>query len=364
MNADRFALRRDKLVQRLKATGTGALLVSDETNVRYLTGFTGDSSFLLFDGKHCIFISDGRYTTQIRQECPGLETYIRLPAELPHAAVANVVNRCGCRSLAVEASMSLGFAEKLKEGVKVLELRVSDGLVEELRQIKDAGEVAEIRRAIRLAERGFEVLRAELRGDLPETAVANNLEHSLREFGARGCSFPPIVAAGPRSALPHGRPSPELVSSGEFVLVDWGAVAPSGYVSDLTRVLAITKISPKLERVYGVVLKAQLAAIAAIRPGVRSRDVDAVARRVIDDAGFGKRFTHGLGHGIGLEVHEGPRLNAATETPLRPGMVVTVEPGVYIEGWGGVRIEDDVLVTRSGCEVLTSVPKELARIDG
>jgi Xaa-Pro aminopeptidase len=361
MGSDRHAARRQKLLSRLKADQVPALLVSNETNVTYLTGFTGDSSYLLISPDICLIISDGRYTTQLRQECPGLATSIRPPAESIVSAVAKVVRQAKIARLGVEAdSLSMSQGEKLQEGSKNLELQSTSGLVEELRQIKDAGEVAEIREAIRLAEKGFDVLRAELRGELTESQVAHNLEHTLRNFGAAGCSFPPIVAVGPRAALPHARPTEARISDDDFVLVDWGATARSGYKSDLTRILVTTKISPKLERVYGVVLKAQLAAIRAIRPGARGCDVDAVARRVIEDAGFGKHFTHSLGHGIGLNIHEGPRLSAASAAPLKAGMVITVEPGIYIEGWGGVRIEDDVLVTRSGCEVLTTVPKDLA----
>jgi len=363
MGSDRYSSRRQKLVSRLKGASAPALLISNETNVTWLTGFTGDSSYLLLGPDICLIISDGRYTTQLRQECPGLKAYIRPPAEAIIAATCKVVKQAKLQKLGVEAdTLSLAQAEKLRSEVKSLELVPTSGLVEELRQIKDSEEIAEIREAIRLAEKGFDVLRAELRGEQTEAEVAHNLEHTLRKFGATGCSFPPIIAVGPRAALPHARPTDVRISEDDFVLVDWGASTRSGYKSDLTRILATAKISPKLERVYGVVLKAQLAAIRAIRPGARGCDIDAVARRVIDDAGFGKHFTHSLGHGIGLNIHEGPRLSAASDAPLKAGMVVTVEPGIYIEGWGGVRIEDDVLVTRSGCEVLTSVPKDLANI--
>jgi Xaa-Pro aminopeptidase len=230
-------------------------------------------------------------------------------------------------------------------------------MVEELRQVKDADEVAEIRTAIRQAEKGFEVLRAQLTGEMTELQAAQLLEQAMRQFGATVAAFPPIVAVGPRAALPHARPTTGRISGADFVLVDWGATAASGYRSDLTRILVTGKISPKLEKVYGVVLKAQQAGIKAIRPGARCCDVDAAARRVIEEAGFGKQFSHGLGHGIGLNIHEAPRFSAAFETPLKPGMVVTVEPGIYIESWGGVRIEDDCLVTRHGAEVLTNLPK-------
>jgi Xaa-Pro aminopeptidase len=364
MDADRHPARRQKLLARLKAAAVPALLVSNETNVTYLTGFTGDSSYLLIGSDVCLLITDGRYTTQVRQECPGLDVHIRPPSESIADAAEKLVKRANLPSLGLEGNnLSAEAAEKFRSGLKRTELVLTSGLVEELRQIKDAGEIAEIRTAIRQAERGFEVLRAELRGDLTELQVAHNLEHALRHFGALGCSFAPIVAVGPRAALPHARPTGALISSGDFVLVDWGATAPSGYRSDLTRVLATAKISPKLERVYRVVLKAQQAALKVIRPGIAACAVDAAARQVIEEAGFARQFTHSLGHGIGLDVHEKPRLGAASKAPLQTGMIVTVEPGIYLEGWGGVRIEDDVLVTRSGCEVLTSAPRDLAYLN-
>jgi Xaa-Pro aminopeptidase len=252
--------------------------------------------------------------------------------------------------------------EKLKSEVAGLEICPTTGAVENLRQIKDADEISEIRKAIYQAEKGFEVLRAQLRPEMTELQAAHILEQAMRDFGATGAAFPPIIAVGPRAALPHARPTPGRISESEFVLIDWGATAASGYKSDLTRILVTGKLLPKLEKVYGVVLKAQRAAIKAIRPGARCRDIDAVGRRVIEAAGFGRQFNHGLGHGIGLNVHETPRLSAASDAELQPGMIVTVEPGIYLEGWGGVRIEDDCLVTRQGCEVLTSVPKELEQL--
>jgi Xaa-Pro aminopeptidase len=192
-----------------------------------------------------------------------------------------------------------------------------------------------------------------------ELRVAHELEHAMRRFGALRASFEPIVAAGPRAALPHARATGAPAQGGGFVLVDWGASDVSGYKSDLTRVLPTDKISPKLAKIYRVVLKAQRRGIESVRPGARCADIDAAARAVIVQAGFGKRFGHGLGHGIGLEIHEGPRLNPRSEDTLAPGMVITIEPGIYLPGWGGVRIEDDVLVTRDGFELLSTLPREL-----
>jgi Xaa-Pro aminopeptidase len=195
-----------------------------------------------------------------------------------------------------------------------------------------------------------------LRPEKTEKEVADELEHQIRLYGGKACSFPPIVAVGARAALPHARPTDQKIGAGDFVLVDWGADA-GPYKSDLTRVLVTGKIPPKLERIYRVVLSAQDAAIAQIRPGLACHEIDQVARAVITKAGFGANFGHGLGHGIGLEIHEAPRLAAADHLKLEAGMVVTVEPGIYLPAWGGVRIEDDVLVTKGGCQVLTTLPK-------
>ena len=254
--------------------------------------------------------------------------------------------------------MTVALGESL-HGKVPGELVSTSGLVEQLREIKDKEEVEEIRQAVKIASKAFAAVRATLRPEQTEKEVADELEAQVRRHGGQCTSFTPIVGVGKRGALPHGRPLPNVhIRDDEFVLIDWGARGRQ-YVSDLTRILVTGRISPKLERVYGVVLKAQLAAIEAIRPGALMKDVDAAARNVIAKAGFGDKFGHSLGHGIGLQVHEQPRLAVDQDRPLKAGMVVTVEPGIYLPDWGGVRIEDDVLVTKSGHEVLSSVPKQL-----
>ncbi len=351
--------RREKLERLLAKTGVDAMLVTSFTNVTYLTGFTGDDSYLLVGKKSAIVISDPRYTTQLQEECGSLERHIRPPGVEMVSAVAEVLTAGKVRRLAIEGnSMSVSLRERLAAVAPSVEWVTTAGAVESLRQVKDRGEVGEIRRAITQAERAFAILRASLRPERTEKEVADELEHNLRQLGAKGSSFPPIVAVGPRAALPHARPTAQKIGESDFVLVDWGA-DDRLYKSDLTRVLVTGKISPKLERIYGVVLKAQVLAIDAIRPGVTAHDVDSVARGHIEKEGFGRNFGHGLGHGIGLEIHEAPRLARNNHEPLKAGMVVTVEPGIYLPGWGGVRIEDDVLVTKTGHEVLTSVPKSL-----
>ena len=356
--ADRFAQRRDKLRKLIRKAGADALLVTDFTNVTYLTGFTGDDSYLLVTLAGEVMISDSRYTIQLEEECPGLELEIRSSGTRMIDSVAQVVTTAKAKKLGIEAStMSVALHEALSAALDTVELVSTKELVEELRVVKDREEIEAIRRAAVLARRGFDVLRATLTGEKSEKQVAAELEHQLRLFGAKGCSFPPIIAAGARAALPHARPTDQKIGESDFVLIDWGA-NEGLYVSDLTRILVTGKISPKLERIYGVVLNAQMAAIEAIRPGITCEEVDQVARSIIAKAGSEKNFGHGLGHGIGLQIHEAPRLAPGQSVELKPGMIVTVEPGIYLSGWGGVRIEDDVLVTRTGYEVLSDVPKQ------
>lgn len=356
---DRFHARRGNLRKLFRKTGAPAMLVTSFTNVSYLTGFTGDDSFLFLGAKEDILISDPRYTIQLEEECPDLKVHIRSPGTPMLDATAAVATAAKAGTVAIEGdSLTVSQLGQLGEKAPKVRWEATSGLVEELRETKDKFEIDEIREAARQAERAFAVLRATLRPESSEKQIADDLEHQMRLFGAKAAAFPSIIAVGPRAALPHARPTDAKIGEGDFVLVDWGATARQ-YKSDLTRVLVTGKLSPKLERVYGVVLAAQEQAIAAIRPGITGREVDQVARRVISDAGFGKQFNHGLGHGLGIDIHEAPRLNSIHDQPLRTGMVITVEPGIYFPGWGGVRIEDDILVTKTGHEVLTHVPKKL-----
>ncbi|MBI1901722.1 MAG: aminopeptidase P family protein [Planctomycetia bacterium] len=352
------ASRRDKLKKALKKQGLPGLLVTGDSNVVYLTGFTGGDSFLLLTDRDELLISDFRYLTQIEEECPGLRTDIRRaggPTMAEQTAAA--INRLGTANLGVEAgSLTLELRDSIAAHLKAVSLVSTTGVVEELRKVKDKVEIAAIRRAIALAEKAFTIVRATLRGDLTEKQVADDIEFQVRRLGGRSCSFTPIVAAGPRAALPHARSTTQPLDGAGFVLIDWGA-DEGLYKSDLTRVLVTGRIPPKLERVYGVVFTAQQRAIAAVRPGATGEEVDAAARAVIAKAGFGQNFGHGTGHGVGLDIHESPRLGPKHKDVLKAGMVITIEPGIYVPGQLGVRIEDDVLVTRSGGEVLTSVPK-------
>jgi Xaa-Pro aminopeptidase len=287
-----------------------------------------------------------------------------------------VLTKLGCRNVGFEsATVTVDELETLKSLAPAINWKPGRDRVENLRMVKDEFEVNEIRQAIVIAERAFEAFRALLRPEDREKDLADALDGYLRHAGAACSSFPPIIAANERAALPHCPPTDRAVGRGGLLLVDWGASGPRGYKSDLTRVLDTRKTStfaqdrtgtnedctdPQLERVYEVVLQARQRALDVVRPGVQGQMVDSAARAAIAEAGYGDYFGHGLGHGIGLQVHEGPAVRPSSETILVPGMVVTIEPGIYLPGWGGVRIEDDILVTPDGYEVLTRVPRELA----
>jgi Xaa-Pro aminopeptidase len=304
-------------------------------------------------------ITDPRYTTQLGEECPGLPLEIREPGVSMLAGTTKVIKNAKIQRLGLEGnSATLSLQQSLTKELPKCEIVATESLVERLRIVKDTKEIDATRVACLQARRAYDVVRASITPNMTELEVAAELEYQARRFGAKCLSFPAIVAVGPRAALPHARPTSRKLGESDFTLVDWG-VNSGLYMSDLTRIIVTGKISPKLRKIYGVVLKAQLAAIDAIRPGMTCEEVDAVARRIITRAGFGKQFGHGLGHGTGLEIHEAPRLAVGQKTVLQPGMIVTVEPGIYVPDWGGVRIEDDILVTRSGHEVLTDVPKQL-----
>ena len=360
ISAGRYETRREKLKRVVKKQALAGLLVTSPVNVRYLTGFTGDSTWLLIGPEVEMLLSDGRFTVQLQEECPDVAAEIRPVSLTLLQAARKLLTAQGLKKCGFEGqALSYAQAVQLQEGVTSCQWKSVSGLIEELRAIKDADEIAEIRLAIRQAEKGFDLTRATLTGDMTELEVAHTLEAGMRRFGATGASFEIIAAVGERAAKPHARPGQVRCEESPWMLIDWGARTAGGYVSDLTRMILTGSISAKLQRMYEVVLQAQQQAIAAIAPGVAAREVDRAARGVIEAAGIGPHFNHSLGHGIGLEVHEAIRLGTSSDDVLKPGMVVTVEPGVYFPGWGGIRIEDDVLVTRDGYEVLSSWPTDL-----
>ena len=363
--SDRFSLRRSRLLALMEKKGLKSMLVTNFINVTYLTGFTGDDSYLWLEPERAILLSDSRYALQINDETTAIEGMMRRRGERMAGALSRLIARLYGKKkppvLGVEAeSMTLRLAEQIGEAVPALDLLPVSSLVESLREIKDRTEIAAIRRSIHCAVAGFEAVRRELDAEMSETDVRDRLEYQMRLAGADDRGFPTIAAVGDRAALPHAVPvRTHKVGDGELLLIDWGAKKEL-YVSDLTRVLITgRRPSRKLKKIYDIVLAAQKAAIQTMRPGAIAEQVDAAAREVIDQAGYGKAFGHGLGHGLGLVVHDRGGLSVGNKTVLRPGMVLTVEPGIYEPGWGGVRIEDDLLVTRDGAKILSAgFPKE------
>jgi Xaa-Pro aminopeptidase len=360
MKHDRYAARRSRLSSAVKKAGVEALLVAHPQNVTYLTGFTGDSSHLVIGSARTLLISDSRFETQLDDECPGLDRTIRTAKIQQVDFLVQTLAGLKLKKLGFESDhTSVATHSTLTSKLSGLELVPQSDLVEALRQVKDSREIDAIRRAVAQAERGLAAMLASVLPEMTERQAAHDLEHAMRRFGALRAAFEPILAVGPQSALPHYRAGEHRLNESPFVLIDWGAVEPGGYHSDLTRVVAGSKIPPKLEKLHRVVMTARQAALDLMRPGATCQAVDAAARQAIDNAGFSKYFGHGLGHGIGLEIHESPRLSPTSKDTLVSGMVVTVEPGIYLPGFGGVRLEDDVLITPDGCEILSTVSLEL-----
>lgn len=354
-----YQQRRQRLRKLLKLSKQSAMLVTNLTNVGYLTGFSGSAGWLLVGAGQDLLLSDARYETQISQECPGLPCEIRTTKETLLQALARTIKSARYQTVRYEGhSLTKSDYDQLVSSLVGVELVSSEKEVETLRSIKDAREIDTIRQAIRIAERTFQVIKNQLTPEQTELEVAYEIERQARRFGATGVAFSTSVAFGDRSALPHGKPTNLVLGTAPFLLIDWGAKY-QGYASDLTRILVTGKISAKLRKIYDVVLAAQRAAIASIHPGATLKAVDAAARTVIEEAGFGKNFGHGTGHGFGLEIHENPFFSPIWDGELAPGMVVTVEPGIYLPGFGGVRIEDNVLVTQNGHEELSTLPRDL-----
>jgi Xaa-Pro aminopeptidase len=351
--------RADRVADALEEREADMLLVTDLVNVRWLTGFTGSNAAAVVgrEGSRR-FVTDFRYLTQSAEEVdPAWEREIAV--DLLAGVVKGLPGSGELRLAFDDAHMSVKDHARLTGMLRAgIELVPAGGAIETLRAVKDADELEAIRAAARLADDALtEVLGRGLVGRT-EREVALDLEFTMRRMGAQAASFPPIVAAGEHGALPHATPREVPIPAGTLVVVDWGAQL-DGYASDCTRTYATGDVDPRDGEVYELVLEAQERALAAVRPGPTGREVDAVARSIIDAAGHAEHFGHGLGHGVGLDVHEGPRLSKQGDTALAAGMVVTVEPGVYVPGAVGVRIEDLVIVTDDGAEVVSSLPKEL-----
>jgi Xaa-Pro aminopeptidase len=363
------ALRTLRLAELLRERGVELLLVGQSVNLSYLTGYTGSNGLALIaaqGGAVQRFFTDFRYATQVEEQVPDLFEREVVSLDLLEVAARELGERApeGGRFGFDETALTVKQHTRLRELLpRTWELVACGGVVEELREVKEPAELDRIRAAAELADEALRgVLEAGVVGRT-ERDVAIELELRMRRLGAEGPSFPSIVAAGAHSALPHAEPRDVPIPPDTLLTIDWGAVH-EGYCSDCTRTFATGEDLPEDARaLYELVLCAQLAALAAVRPGPTGREVDAVAREIIEQAGHGEHFGHGLGHGVGMEIHEAPRLSrTASEQPLRAGSVVTVEPGVYLPGSYGVRIEDLIAVSEEGPLVLCGLPKELTVI--
>jgi Xaa-Pro aminopeptidase len=356
-----FLARQKKLQEQLATTRFDALLISHLPNIRYLCGFTGSAGLLLVQESGSFFFTDVRYDTQGRAEVKGAKVIIARKALLSALAewVAERRKRSKKWIIGIEAE-HLSAAEKkrlanlLPKGVG---LRDASSFVERARMVKDEDELRLIRVAVQLGARLFDRALKVLKPGVKESQVAAEMEYAARQAGAEEMSFPTIIASGARSALPHGRATEQVIAPGGFVVCDFGVIL-AGYCSDQTRTVWVGTPNEPARQAYDAVKEAQLAAIAAVRPGVSVGEVDTAARKVLQRAGLSRYFTHSTGHGVGLEIHEAPRVAAGQKELLRPGMVITIEPGVYFPGKWGVRIEDMVAVHESGCEVLTPTSKD------
>jgi Xaa-Pro aminopeptidase len=349
--------RVQRLEELVRERELDALLITDLINVRWATGFTGSAGAAAIGPGVRVFVTDFRYLTQSADQVPGFHREIARSDLL--AGVAATLPDGPVRLGFDDAEMSVKAHAHLAELVGPdVTLVAAGGLVEELRAVKDAGEIEKIRAAAQLADAALEVVLARGLVGRTEREVALDIEIEQRRLGAEGASFPPIVAFGAHGALPHASPRDEVIPEGTLVTIDWGCQL-DGYCSDCTRTYATGELDVRDRAVYDLVLEAQEAALAAVRPGPTGKAIDAIARDIIEAAGHGEHFGHGLGHGVGLDIHEGPRLSTTGETALKAGMIVTVEPGVYVPGAVGTRIEDLVVVTEGGHEVLSSLPKAL-----
>jgi Xaa-Pro aminopeptidase len=356
-----YRSRQKKFRQSLEDRKFDAFVVTHPANLRYLCGYTGSNGLLLFLKGRGIFFTDGRYTEQAREEVEGVRVVISKDPLLQTAAKS--VSTLSSAAIGFEADYTtVATAETMRKlAHRRIRLIPVAGLIMCQRMIKDAEELSIIRAAVRVGAAVYEEARAFLRPGVHESEVAAKLEYAARRSGADGMSFETIVAAGKRGALPHGRASAQPIPRRGFVVVDSGVIL-RGYCSDMTRTVHVGRVSREERRWYEAVLEAQLAGIAEVAAGKTAGQVDQAARQVLRRAKLDRYFTHSTGHGVGLEIHEPPRLGKGQAETLEPGMVITIEPGVYLPGKGGIRIEDMVVVTDRGCDVLTPVTKELVEI--
>ena len=337
-----------------------AFLVSDPLNRLYLSGFAGSSGYLMVTQTDAVLVTDFRYVEQAAREAPSYRVHRTRSGVpwLPEVAARLGVSRVGFEADHVSVTLHTSFMSSLEESddASDVHLKPTSGVVEVIRGVKDAGELALVERAVRIADEAMTSASSVIEPGITEAQIAWHIEQELRRLDAEGPAFDIIVAAGPNGALPHHRADDTVVKGGDTVVIDMGALF-GHYRSDLTRTFPVGVTDDKFASIYGIVLRAQVAAIDGARPGMAGGEVDSIARDVISEAGYGAEFGHGLGHGVGLAVHEHPMIVPNSKDVIENGMIFTVEPGIYISGWGGVRIEDMVVMENGRARVLTASPK-------
>lgn len=347
--------RVNKLREAMALQGIGAMFVASDINRRYLTGFTGSAGYVLITETDSYLLTDFRYMTQAPQQAKDFKVVEHAPKVMETVkGLLGSATKLGFE----QEHVTFAAYRNYKEALQGVEWVPVSGLVEGLRIFKDENELAIMREAAVLADRTFSHILTKIRPGVTERELDLQMEMFMRENGATSSSFETIVASGERSALPHGVASSRVLQGNEFITFDFGALL-NGYCSDVTRTVVLGEASDRHREVYGIVLEAQLNALDKIRPGMTGREADALTRDIISSYGYGDNYGHSTGHGLGMEVHENPRLSKLSDDILKPGMVVTVEPGIYIPGFGGVRIEDDIVITETGIEIITSSNKEL-----
>lgn len=349
-------LRVQKLREAMKKHNIDSMLVTSSSNLRYMTNFTGTAGIALISLNEAKFITDFRYTEQAKEQAKGYEIVEhkgKIIEEIAKQAEKMKINQLGFE----EDHVTYSTYQTYKKEISAQLIPVS-GLIEELRLIKDNTEIQIVKEAAEIADAAFEHIITYIKPGMREREISDELEFFMRKKGATSSSFDTIVASGYRSALPHGVASDKVIKEGDFVTLDYGAYY-KGYCSDTTRTIAVGEPSEQLKEIYAIVLEAQRLGVEGIQPGMSGKEADALTRNYIKDKGYGDYFGHSTGHGIGLDIHEGPTLSVNSDTILKPGMIVTVEPGIYLSGIGGVRIEDDILITETGNKRLTKATKEL-----
>ncbi|MFI3605797.1 M24 family metallopeptidase [Vagococcus fluvialis] len=348
--------RVNNLREQMKSEGISSFLITSPYNLRYLTGFTGTTGLALIGLEEAFFITDFRYTEQAAKQCVGFEIVKNVGPILE--VVADLVESKNIDNLGFEESF-VPFKQYVElEGLLEVDLIPVSGMVEELREIKDEEEIAIVEKACEIADKAFSHILTYIKPGMTEIQVANELDFYMRSLGASSVSFETIVASGLRSAMPHGVASEKVIEQGDMITIDFGCYY-NGYVSDMTRTISLGEPSDKLREIYNVVKEAQQKVLDVAKPGMTGVELDAVARDYIASKGYGEAFGHSTGHGIGLEIHEGPNVSKLAEKAFVPGNIITNEPGIYLPGIGGVRIEDDMLVTENGIKRLTHSEKEL-----